>query len=271
MKYAVGEKGKTMTEKENNNSTSQQQPKFDQKWYNKLKEWFKSLSDEGKIQLVMTVFTTVMVVVTAVMVGLTYQSNRRAEKLFVGQNKPLIDVTPIAIIPTEDPETKGKFATTFFSITNYSGFVAKNIRLDLKYIENGNYIEEWLKADNENENIASAPKDEEAKIKIYQLTPSKNDVFIKELRPGKTSVPDKTLIALDKNLVAYDKDLLAKGFTGQLDLEKQVCSKGSDGVQASVRVTWENEYGHVFDEVRKYKLLCTKAGERRSYTFIPEE
>jgi hypothetical protein len=37
-----------------------------------------------------------------------------------------------------------------------------------------------------------------------------------------------------------------------------------------IRVTWENNRGHVFDEIRKYKLLCTKTEIGHAFTFIPE-
>src|SRR5437879_5693173 len=62
---------------------------------------------------------------------LARQGNERAEKLFTGQNQPLIDVTPITIKQVYvSGDTQ---AVTLFSIANYSGFKAHDIAIDLKY------------------------------------------------------------------------------------------------------------------------------------------
>ena len=37
------------------------------------------------------------------------------------------------------------------------------------------------------------------------------------------------------------------------------------------RVVYENEIGRKFDRTVEYKLICTKIGTGRSYTFIPSE
>jgi hypothetical protein len=51
------------------------------------------------------------------MLDLTRKANSRTEKLFVGQNKPLIDVTPIGIIPGI-ADDGNKMCATLYSILN---------------------------------------------------------------------------------------------------------------------------------------------------------
>lgn len=190
-----------------------------------------------------------MVMVTTVMVGLTCQSNIRTGKLFIGQNKPLIDVTPISITPgiSEVSKKEANMATTLFSVANYSGFVAYNIVIDIKYGKKNNWISEWLKAEDDNK------KEKKGVVinKIFISTPKAPtpESFIPELKPG------------DKG---------ASKHIGSFDLEGTVCSAGYDGYPVFVRVTWENKKGHVFDEIHKYTLLCTKKDLGRSFTFIPE-
>ena len=49
-------------------------------------------------------------------------------------------------------------------------------------------------------------------------------------------------------------------------------------IKVFMRVTWENDNGHVFDEIHQYNLLCTESVQEEdseldsglSFTFIPE-
>jgi len=66
--------------------------------------------------------------------------------------------------------------------------------------------------------------------------------------------------------------------SGQLDLDNQVRGAKFKGHKVLVRVTWENDKGHVFDETHQYNLLCTESVQEKdskldsglSFTFIPE-
>ena len=61
-------------------------------------KWVKSLWEAIKKDP-LAFLTVVLVLANLTFVYFNWQSNQRAEKLFVGQSKPLIDVTPISISP----------------------------------------------------------------------------------------------------------------------------------------------------------------------------
>ena len=183
------------------------------------------------------------------------RANSRAKKLFVGQNKPLIDVAPIGIIHGI-AEDENKMCATLFSVVNYSGFVAYNILIDVAY-EGNVWILEWLRAEKDRKEKEGKNKEKVVVTKGYYPSISTRKT-IKKLIPGETR----------------EKDFEGKaiGISGSLDLEKRVVSKGKEGFPVFVRLTWENNRGHVFDEIHKYKLICTKGVSEsgRAFTFIPE-
>lgn len=179
------------------------------------------------------------------LVNYTRQANDRAEQLFIGQNKPLIDVTPIGIYPGIAKDGN-KMCATLYSILNYSGFDANNISVDIAY--GGNvYISEWLRAKKDSERKKEGV---DPNVVVGDFYPSRPDVQIKELKSGEVK--------------EY------RGVNGNLDLDKQVVIMGKKGFPVLIRVTWKNNRGHVFDEIRKYKLLCTTKGIGHAFTFIPE-
>lgn len=174
------------------------------------------------------------------------QSNNRSELLFMAQQKPIIDITPIAIRQNDDRPG----VTTYFSLVNSSGFKAKNVRIDLKY--KNDWIGEWLKADQDKKkkgtNKGVVPGE------LYHSAPAVQ-VEILEIKPGET-----------KKEVEKGEKI---GISGSFDLES-VCKTDDKTYTVWVRVSWENIFGHVFDEVHKYELLCTEAQEGKSFTFIPK-
>jgi hypothetical protein len=196
-----------------------------------------------------------MVIAIAAVVTLIYSLHmyQNSQKLLIGQSTPLIDVSPISITQLQDTN-KNYFAATRFSVVNYSGFKAFKIGIDLKYGEIA-WIREWLKAQ------ADKPSEKNTQIimhKEYMLPPN---IFIKELEFGKTTDKDYE-----------NKDIV---IMGALNLENQVCTKNNEGLPVWVRVTWQNEQGHTFDEVHKYKLVCTKDKDEPdrigyAFTFVPE-
>jgi hypothetical protein len=149
----------------------------------------------------------------------------------------------------------GKQTHTAFSVSNYSGFTAYSIRLDLKYGDKGNWILEWRKA--------KTDKDEKDKNgqpagvildKHYLLPPM---VLVKELGPGETAEKD------------YDGGFL--GINGALNLEQEVCKCGEKGLPVFIRVAWQNKNRHIFDEIHEYVLICTPAGgSGKAFTMIPK-
>ncbi len=194
------------------------------------------------------VLTIVLVVATIVMAWSAVQSNNRALKSFVAENRPVIDVTPIGV--RQDSHTH---ARTVFSIANVSGFPAYDISLDLKYGASG-WIQEWVKANEDGQTKAGKGV---TLSKLYRSAPT---VQIKQLLPGRS----------------VDKDRNGKllGLRGSLQLESVVSMK--DGLIVLVRSTWRNKQGHVFDTVNAYRLVATRnsaqpeTGYGRSFTFVPE-
>lgn len=192
----------------------------------------------------------VLVYVTARSLRYAGQANTRAERLFVGENRPLVDVTPIAI----RQNARGTHATTAFSIVNYSGFKAYKISIDLKYGTNS-WIREWIKAREEKQEKGTA--EGVVAEKFYFSQPKS---LIPELGPGETKGGET-----EHQIV----------ITGSLNLEDDVCAKGDQGMSVWVRVTWKNYSQHVFDSVYEYRLICTKDTKRGdpaggcSFTFIP--
>lgn len=179
------------------------------------------------------------------------ETNERAERIFQGQIRPLVDAAPIAV----EQSSCGRYTKTYFSVVNYSGFIAKDVVIDLKYGSNS-WIQEWIKAKDEMEN-----KTEQGVVpgKIYTSEPARK---IETLKPGDT---------------IYCNNKGEKIFiSGSLNLEKTVCNNEKNVLSVLVRISWKNEKGHAFDAVKKYSLVCTKAGKEgdkvrgRAFTFIPQ-
>ncbi len=194
---------------------------------------------------------TLIVLLTLSLAIYSHLANQRAERLFVGADRPLIDVTPIAIRQRLPARTH---AETLFSIANYSAFPAYKISLDLKYDEIG-WITEWLKA-----NLESVGKGDAKGVVGDKWYPSP---------PELPSAPRLSKLARGEKA--------QWSLTGALDLENGVCPKKNKGLPISVRVTWQNDpnKGHVFDEIHRYTLICTvNTGgvppTGISFTFIPE-
>ena len=193
------------------------------------------------INVFLAFFTSFILVVNGFLIYYTYQSNERLEKLFVGQNKPLIDVTPISIAQNNKKRTH---STTMFSVVNYSGFEAREIRIDVKYGEGNAWITKWEEANDVNSGDG---------LQIGHFYRSAPKLFITKLEAGKT---------VEKEFV--ENPLYT---SGSLNLEK-VCAD-PNGYPVFVRVTWHNEKGRIFDEIHKYTLICTK-DSGRAFAFIPE-
>lgn len=189
------------------------------------------------------VLTSLLVICNVIFAYYNYKSNDRFEKLYISQIRPLIEVAPIGVVQ----DAKLGQVTTIFSILNFSGFDAHKIGIDLKY--EGGWISEWRKARSEKESKGDGQGVIDGKF--YSTTPA---IIIPLLKAEKGTT---------------------RAIKGACGLE-EVCKKGADGMPVLVRVKWENSSGYVFDEVHKYKLICTKdnedpdPGSGRSFNFIPE-
>lgn len=167
-----------------------------------------------------------------------------SEAIAFGQQRPLIDVTPLSV-----GQLEGTTVTTiYFGIANYSGFDAEKIGIDVK-MEDRFWISEWLKARaDKNEKGDSAGV---AKGKVYFSSPR-----------------------IDFPSLKKRGEVTFSYVANAMDLES-VCSLGDKGAPILIRTTWASKSGHVFDEIAKYTLLCTKdtegkkIGSGRSFTFLP--
>jgi hypothetical protein len=168
------------------------------------------------------------------------ESNLRAEKLFGSQIRPLIQERPTSLV--FDPSTN--ITKTEFEIVNYSGFDAFHITWDLKYGTN-NWIIEWLRAEiHRLQRLKQRKPQEEKRLNaLLQM-----DLGITRLRSGERAVG---------------------AMAGSLSSDG-VCSN-REGIEVLFRTTWKNEKGHVFDRIRKFKLVCTKVDNGTSFTFLPQD
>lgn len=168
-----------------------------------------------------------------------YQNNLRAEKLFGSQIRPLIQERPYNL--TFDPSTG--MTKTNLEIVNYSGFDAIDVTFDIKYGTN-DWIVEWMRAE------------------IHRL---------RQLNP-RTPQEDKRLKELSEAPVGIATLKSGQKFpifvVGSLSLN-DVCSN-PEGTEVLARITWKNENGWLFDRIHKFKLVCTKVENGRSFTFLPE-
>ncbi len=209
---------------------------------------FNLFSQDDKLLFKIVAFANICLVAITLLaffqtrksVDLARSSNERAEKVYVGQNKPLIDITPIAL----GQSSAGTHVAIELSVSNYSGFKAFNIGFDVRYGEQG-WHGEWIKASEQPGGVKRG----------YRYDPLPK-IIIPILKSGATikAKPDSPIFS-----------------SGVLNLENDVCICKNGEIIVQIRVRWENKNHHVFDEVHEYKLICTKASKNngRSFTFIP--
>ena len=133
--------------------------------------------------------------------------------MFVGENRPLIDVTPVAIEQVQLSSGE-KQAQTVFSIANYSGFTAYDIAFDTRYGDDtATWIGEWAKADTDRQ--AKGPAQNVELTKFYNSRPV-SPPGMEKLDAGETI----------QNTAMHH--LISQG---SLDLERTVCERGTKGFQ----------------------------------------
>lgn len=190
----------------------------------------------------LVIVTLALAVGTYISIQYTQKANERVEKRFAAENKPLIDVVPTKVSPMRERP----FVKIYFDLFNYSGFKALNVYIDVKYSVN-DWISEWLNAARDRNRRQKTTVPNRDGDVVYWVLPD----TVLELDPGQS--------------------IQNQWVRGSLDLEGTVCTgeNRSDGLQILFRVRWQNEFGYRFDEIRKFRLLCTSVGEGRSYTLIP--
>lgn len=173
-----------------------------------------------------------------------HKENLRAEQLFGSQVRPLIQSTPDHVY--YDPVSK--MMTTKVVVTNYSGFDAYNISVDVKYSGDYPWIGEWKRAEADD---------------------------LQKKKSGETKTRDPSsystkAVAIKSLAAETSAEGPVTGFLPLYDLCEPQKEKRKES-DVFVRTTWENKKRHVFDRVRRYTLVCTKVGEGRSFTFVPQE
>lgn len=186
---------------------------------------------------------------------ITIKSYKRTQRLFIGEDSPQVQAVPYAI----GENSKTHNSTISFELVNYTGFDAKDVSIDVKYcVANSrlrHWAGEWVKANIEVNGKAASGVVEDSGY--FFAAPSKVDLL-----PRFTKVDTK-----ERGLgIAADA----------LHIETDVCNQGDLGLPVLVRVRWRNEKGRAFDEIHKYKLLCTKnwidknTPRGRAFAFTPE-
>lgn len=170
----------------------------------------------------------------------TFKTNRRAEKLFGSQIRPLVQEQ---LIRLEFDQTLS-FATTHLEVINYSGFHAYDVRVDLKYGTNS-WAVSWLRAEARRlQQLGARTREEDQKLHELLAEPCR----IASIKAGKKA---------------------SSVISGSLS--QDYVRSETEGVNVQARVTWNNKKGHSFDRIRNYKLVCTAVGTGMDFAFIPQD
>jgi hypothetical protein len=94
-------------------------------------------------------------------------------------------------------------------------------------------------------------------FKLSTQTPSEED----SKRERRYSL-SRTKVAL-----LAPKDVKPLSSTGQVPVSDEQFKEGKFPIR--IRVRWENQKRHLFDEIHDYYLVCTTVGNGKSYTLIP--
>lgn len=188
----------------------------------------------------------ILVIITMTSLIISMEANRRSEKLFAEQIKPLVQTYPVGFKILYDGDTL--FLTTDLKIVNHSNFTAFNVRSDVKYDEQ--WIGEWVRAavkgleDKKKRGLLS---EKEAKYLLsYRHFVAKN---IGDLEPKKS---------LDHS---WTGNYRTKEYFDNLKNRELV-----------IRTRWRNERDYEFDVVDYYDLVLTKTSHGgESITAIPHK
>jgi len=203
-------------------------------------EWLSNNKDS-----VIAIANILLTIVALSSIYFTYRSNKRAEKLFESQIKPLIQTKPVSFVMTDSNDEL--FGTIELQIVNHSNFKALNVRTDVKY--HGPWIREWMiaaaKGMNNLEHKGLLTEEQKKELNIYRLSLTQNVGNIK---------PNKDLKQL---------------WTGGLGNKKKYYETENKSI--SVRTLWKNQYGFEYENIEHYNIVITSAFESESVTIIPKE
>lgn len=90
------------------------------------------------------IIAVIAAIIATFALAISFLEFKRSSKLFPAQVRPLVAVTPTGVT-----QLRGNQIEIGYSISNYSGFHAKNITINVRY-EGYPWLNEWLKADADN-------------------------------------------------------------------------------------------------------------------------
>ena len=178
-------------------------------------------------------------IIAGISLSFTRKSNRRAEQLFGSQLRPLVQEQPTAL----EFDLPRSFATIHYQVVNYSGFDAHDVVSDMRFGSNA-WIVQWARAYTFH-------------LQQQELRTPQEEQYLRQI------AEEPWRIAL---LRAGDRAGRQMAFSLSQDY---VCNE-PDGIDVLVRTTWQNERGHAFDRIRKFRLLGTRVNTGVSYTFVPQ-
>lgn len=214
-------------------------------------------------------------------VTISIQSYRKSVQVDQSNIKPLIQVKPVEITTS----SRSKDVKIFLKILNYSEYDAYNFFIDLKFgghnwkkesfsaagYDNAIQLKKAIKAghvsakyQNTNEEL---PFDTQFEIVNEYLY--KGDIpTISKLESGgsiSVTIGDSYLNYKRPQISLFFSKLpLRQGWINDLD---NACKGGE--LKILLRAKWENSINKVFERIQEYRVICTKSGEGKSYTFIP--
>ncbi len=187
---------------------------------------------------------------------------------------PMLQVKPIDIID------RGNLTQIRIDVINFSEYTANNIFIDIKFGDKP-WKRQLIIAEHRDSNklIKFDIEDKEVREMLENFY---NMPTLDELKPGKSYklyMGDENKEFLSKQKIYFSNSdgtkipipltetssyRLSQGWQDELQ-------KLDSGQQINVlfRVVYENEIGRKFDKTVEYKLICTKIGTGRSYTFRP--
>lgn len=167
--------------------------------------------------------------------------------LYQAQKMSEIQVNPISFMTFTRPKTNEHMARLYYSIINYTGFRASNVRVDAKFSSNSDWIHEW---------IAVAAEGLESMKKNGELLTEDQKI---ELDSYKKNIETFASERLDMEPDSTGNGSLQGAFKYQPDKENVL----------KIRLSWESENNAHFDKIFIFKLGLTEAYGARSFIVIP--
>lgn len=234
--------------------------------------WHFNKDPELKLHYLIIEYLTISIAFTALIISLNnlYHSRKIQKDKIV----PKLQVKPI------DIQERINITQMKIDILNYSEYVARNIFVDIKFGDHS-WKRELTKAEYKDTNRLIVFDTDDKKLKNI-LENFYNRPIWNELKPGRAiklymADEKKEFLLKQKTYLSYPDGTMtpisptetssyrrSQGWSEDL---KKTCS--GQPIRILIRAIWENEIGKKFDRIVEYKLVCTKIGTGRSYTFIP--